>query len=302
MNDHLLIIDPQVDFHPGGSLAIPTASADALRIYSLLLRSCSSASNPASLSRVTVTLDTHHPYDIGHPSFWSVLNPDDPSQPPHPPPPFTTITAEDLAFGVVKPTDLSLEEYCLSYCRALEAGGRQRLTVWPEHCLLGTSGHNVVPDVAAGLRVWVDKQHSEALRRPSAPIARAVAYVLKGTDPLAEMYSCMASEVPSPSGAGAFDVPLLRSLSSSLGGRSGTGRLLVCGQASSHCVAASVRDILSRWGDVAEEGVGVERIVILKDCMSAVPGFEDEASKFFEECKERRVTVCDSTELYNDII
>jgi len=47
------------------------------------------------------------------------------------------------------------------------------------------------------------------------------------------------------------------------------GTLLVAGEALSHCVAASVQDLINRW-DVQR----LQRTVLLTDCMSPVPGFE----------------------------
>ena len=50
----LLIIDPQVDFHPGGSLAIANANDDSERTASLILN------NIDHIDDIVVTLDTHH--------------------------------------------------------------------------------------------------------------------------------------------------------------------------------------------------------------------------------------------------
>lgn len=50
----LLIIDPQVDFHPGGSLAISGANDDSERTSSLILN------NIDTIDEIVVTLDTHH--------------------------------------------------------------------------------------------------------------------------------------------------------------------------------------------------------------------------------------------------
>lgn len=50
----LLIVDPQVDFHERGSLAVPGASADAERIARLISESCQ------NIDELIVTLDSHH--------------------------------------------------------------------------------------------------------------------------------------------------------------------------------------------------------------------------------------------------
>lgn len=50
----LLVIDPQVDFHPGGSLAISGANEDSARTASLILQ------NVDEIDEIYVTLDSHH--------------------------------------------------------------------------------------------------------------------------------------------------------------------------------------------------------------------------------------------------
>lgn len=50
----LLIIDPQIDFHPGGSLAVAGANEDSERIAAFI------ASNRQKISEIYVTLDSHH--------------------------------------------------------------------------------------------------------------------------------------------------------------------------------------------------------------------------------------------------
>ena len=50
----LLIVDPQVDFHEGGSLAVPGACADAARIARLIV------DHSQDIDEVVVTLDSHH--------------------------------------------------------------------------------------------------------------------------------------------------------------------------------------------------------------------------------------------------
>lgn len=50
----LLIIDPQVDFHPGGSLAVQGANEDSARIASLI------SENIQDIDEIYVTLDSHH--------------------------------------------------------------------------------------------------------------------------------------------------------------------------------------------------------------------------------------------------
>lgn len=50
----LLIVDPQVDFHEGGSLAVPGALDDAERIAHFI------ANHLNDIDELVVTLDSHH--------------------------------------------------------------------------------------------------------------------------------------------------------------------------------------------------------------------------------------------------
>jgi nicotinamidase/pyrazinamidase len=63
-------------------------------------------------------------------------------------------------------------------------------------------------------------------------------------------------------------------------------KLLVCGQAMSHCVNYTVRDIVEHWPE--DE---MNKITLLKDCASSVPGFEAASDKFVEDMVQVGVAV-----------
>lgn len=50
---------------------------------------------------------------------------------------------------------LNLWKYSEEYARQLESAGRFQLTIWPDHCIIGTPGHNVVPCVQIEMSKWV---------------------------------------------------------------------------------------------------------------------------------------------------
>ena len=50
----LLLIDPQIDFHEGGSLAVPGATADSERIAKMITE------HGDEIDEIYVTLDSHH--------------------------------------------------------------------------------------------------------------------------------------------------------------------------------------------------------------------------------------------------
>jgi nicotinamidase/pyrazinamidase len=50
----LLIIDPQVDFHPGGNLAVPGANEDSARTAQMIM------DHVEDIDEIYITLDSHH--------------------------------------------------------------------------------------------------------------------------------------------------------------------------------------------------------------------------------------------------
>lgn len=286
----LLLVDVQNSFHPGGSLAIPAADEDAVRIAALIRSSIS------SIDRIVATMDSHHKLHIAHPSFW--VSGDDMGKHPDP---FSLISTVDIISGKWKPrpdlvlpvgdpqvdpsifhgyeataisdgTNFDLTKYCIEYTRRLEAKGRFQLCIWPEHCLIGSTGHNIVSDVRAAMDEWSDAT------------GRSVEIVHKGQNLLTEMYSALAAEVP-VSTSTSFNSTLLDSLRQS-------NTLLVCGQAMSHCVNYTLRDIVENWP--TEER---DKIFLLTDCASPVPGFEAAANGFMKDMEESGVNLCKSVEL-----
>lgn len=270
----LLLVDIQKDFHPGGSLAIPSAGEDAKRTAEFIKQ------NSASLCRIVMTMDSHHKLHIAHPHFWTDSDGKHPA-------PFTLISSDDVKSGkwvprsdlkhpVGKPLideavfgalpinlytsegKLDIVQYCIEYTRRLEAKGRFQLCIWPEHCLIGTEGHNVVDVVLEAVLEWSDATGG------------SVEWVHKGQNLLTEMYSTLCAEVPLDDHT-SFNQDLFNSLHDS-------EKLICCGQALSHCVNYTVRDIVQHW----PQGE-TNRLVILKDCTSSVPGFEDAGNKFLSD-------------------
>lgn len=275
----LLLIDVQKDFHPGGSLAIPTAGEDAKRIANVI------RTKARSIDRIVATLDSHHKLHIAHPNFW--VN----AQNKHPDP-FTMITTDDIMSkkwmprndlklpvgeplldpvvfsGMDRVVDsdgrLDLKKYCIEYTRQLEEKGRFKLCIWPEHCLIGTKGHCVVDSVRQAMEEWCDITGG------------SVEWVLKGENLLTEMFSALSADVPVSSGT-AFNDKLQSSLLAS-------STLIVCGQAMSHCVNYTLRDIMKHWPQEQ-----TSNIVLATDCCSTVPGFEAAAEIFQQDMKDAGV-------------
>jgi len=216
---------------------------------------------------VVVSLDTHQKLHIAHPLFWK-------NKAGEHPPPFTPIEVAAVESGEWAPSDPAWKEWGLAYVQTLAANERFSLFIWPEHCLIGTKGHAVVASVSEALDGWCDRR------------VRAVEYVVKGNNMLTEHYSALAADVQRPDDPNTqFNHRMLERLRKA-------DRVLICGEALSHCVAFTVRDLVAHWP--AQE---LGKLVLLTDCASAVPGFEKAAEDFVAEVTAAGVTVTTSDKL-----
>jgi len=112
---------------------------------------------------------------------------------------------------------------------------------------------------------------------------KEVLFVWKGLNCMTEMYSALRAEVPAPCDERTLlNAGLLRTLKES-------SEILVCGQALSHCVNFTVRDLADTYqmGDVDRLGT----ISILSDCTSSVPGFEEAGTAFLADMKRKGLRI-----------
>lgn len=265
MKLEFLIIDPQNDFcSPKGSLFVVGADEDSKRLAKTIIRL------KDKISDIHVTLDTHHLVDIAHPIFWVD------SKGKHPNP-FTLITQDDLKKGVWQTTNPSFMKRAIAYVDTLAANKRYILCVWPPHCLIGSWGHNVVDPIAKSLMEW---ENDFAM----------VDYVTKGSNFWTEHYSAVQADVPDSQDSGTMlNTKLIQTLQNA-------DVIALSGQALSHCVANTVRDIANNFGEE-----NIKKMVLLIDSTSPVgdlPGstmFKDMADGFVNEMTKRgmQVSKCD---------
>ena len=138
----LFIIDPQEDFcNPNGNLFVPGADEDMKKLSEM------TRENLESISDINITLDSHNRVHIAHPIWW--IN----SAGKHPDP-FTLISDEDVLNGTWRAHNPGFQDRSLAYVKNLKANGRYLLCIWPYHCLIGTPGHNVVPELMDALIMW----------------------------------------------------------------------------------------------------------------------------------------------------
>jgi len=253
---HLLLIDLQKDFcHPEGSLYVAGRSGtgaidDNRRIAEFIYR------NLDLLTSITTTMDTHFAYQIFFPSFWI----DDQGAPLEA---FRTITSDDIRAGKALPNPVVAKWLCAGnlgwlrkqvehYCSELERVGKYQLYLWPPHCILGSEGHalagivheaHVFHSFARGMQSWVE---------------------VKGGNPLTENYSVLRPEVLSRHDGR----PLAQRNAGFLRTLLEADRVIIAGQAASHCVRSTIDDLVEEIA--AADPSLAKKVYILTDCMSAV--------------------------------
>ena len=247
----LLIIDPQVDFHEDGALQVIGAGADSTRIKSILEK------DGDKIDRVVVTLDTHHRMHIAHGCFWTNAEGESPKD-------FTKITAAEVESGKWTARQPEMREWALTYCKRLEEGDHFTHTIWPEHCLLGDPGHAVSPILLPALLNW------------SKTRERSITWVLKGQNNRTEMYSALMAEVE------VDDDPTTKLNTGLIATLANHSLVIVCGEAKSHCVNYTLRDLLDGWPSNRKTEANV---VLMSDGTSPVAGAEAAAEKLEADMK-----------------
>ena len=282
----LLLIDvqntfciPEFELFVGGKSGIG-AVEDNLRLCQFIYH------NLGSITEIIPTMDSHTAMQIFHPIFW--LN--DAGQHPEP---ATTISLAEVHQGVWSVNSAlahsltegdrdRLERHALHYVKKLSDDGKYPLTIWPYHSMLGGIGHALVSAVEEAIFF-----HSIARKSPTR-------FELKGANPLTENYSVLSPEVLDTADHQAIaqkNTGLIQKLLD-------FDRLLIAGQAKSHCVAWTVDNLLSEINSI--DSTLARKIYLLEDCMSPVviPGvvdFEEQANTTFQKFADAGMNLVKST-------
>ena len=259
MKNILLVIDPQNDFcHENGTLFVPNADRHMSRLAHFV--NC----RGYQLDEIHVTMDSHHRMDIAHPDFWM-----DPGG--RNPAPFTQIRGSDLAAGQWRARIPAWRNRVSEYVAALEQEGRYPLTIWPPHCLIGTWGHGIHEALAQALWAWETRHFSK------------IKFHSKGQNPWTEHYSAIEAEVPDEQD------PTTQSNQEILKLFREDVHVLVAGEALSHCVGATLKDIERQLGSRV-----LKKITLLGDCTGPVSGFEREAEHMLHSLQEQGLRLADT--------
>ena len=211
-NNHLIIIDMQIDFcHDNGTLHVPGANGDIRRLIEFIY------ANAGDITNITCSLDSHLPHQIFSPGWWVDADGNHPD-------PFTLISYNDITAGkwraVVAPN------WSVEYVKRLEQGAKKVLTIWPYHTMIGNIGHSLDQELWSAV-FW------HAMARKTQPT-----WLTKGSVPQTEHYSIVQPEVLVPQHPlGGINKVFLDTLDEA-------DAIVVAGEAESHCVLESVADIV----------------------------------------------------------
>lgn len=242
--------------------------------------------NIGEITHITATMDTHTTMQVFHAVFFVDKDGNHPS-------PYTDIHAAELRDGkwkfnpVLAPEFTIAPEYgqqmMIHYAEELEKKGKYALTIWPYHAMLGGIGHALVSSVEEALFF-----HS---------IARNTQYdiEIKGDKPFTENYSVVGPEVltgPMGETLGTHNQKFIAKLGQ-------FDKLIIAGQAKSHCVAWTVQDLLNDIN--AADPELAKKVHLLDDCSSpvVVPGVVDHtdaANEAYERFAKAGMKIIRSTD------
>ena len=240
-------IDVQQDFMDHGALGVAGAQKDVERMTRFIY------DNMEKISNIAVSMDTHTPHQIFHPCWWIDENGEHPA-------PYTVITLKDLDEGkwraVINP------QASREYVKHLERDAKKALCIWTYHCMQGTTG------------AALENQFANMIYFHSVARKAVVQRLVKGQDPMSEMYGIIRPEYDTK---GYMNLEFLNKLER-------FDKVLIAGEAKSHCVLESIKQILEYYETRPEV---TEKVYVLEDCMSSISGYEDMANQMFEDFRKR---------------
>ena len=265
---HLVVIDPQNSFCKvvdaqeqqvihDGELCVPGAWEDMECVAQMISRL------GKKLDDIHITLDSHHQLHIAHPIWWKDSGGTSPV-------PFTALSEQS---GTIQGSDgkeyttyrPSFLKRTLEYLKALSDGKRYPHVIWPPHCLIGTPGHNIVTPLLTVVLQW------------ERDVFGAADIVTKGSNYFVEHFSAVRAEVIDPQD------PTTQLNTAFVNTVMEADEILLSGEASSHCLANTVRDMANEFADDSF----IKKCVLLTDGTSAVPTFENYEQQFIQEMTSR---------------
>lgn len=242
----LLCIDVQKDFIEGGSLEVPGSIGDVERITRFIYN------NMSGITDIMCSMDTHYPFHIFYQSWWRDADGNKPN-------PYTEITYDDVCKGIWRPVFGILQD-SLTYLQKLEEQAKKKLCIWTYHCMYGTEGHNLENEFAK--MVYYHTTARKTIPR----------IIPKGTDFYSEMYGIIKPEY---SKKNIKNTKVLNAFQD-------YDEIYVVGEAASHCLMESVKQIAEEYANRPEI---TSKITILEDCTSPITGYEQMTQDAFDMFK-----------------
>ncbi len=232
----VLLVDYQHDFvDPTGTLYVPGSQHDIARFLTWFY------ANVHKFTSIYASLDTHLPFQIFYSSWWK--NPETGEHPQ----PFTVITEDDVLN--MRWVPIFHLDWSVRYVHLLKQNAKKDLMIWPLHTMEGTLGHMLVAPI------------SEAIAWHSAARNTQPTYIVKGRTPRTEYYGIFGAEVPDPEDPeSGLNVALLDAVMKH-------DRVYIAGEAKSHCVLETERQLVTRFGNQLDL---TKRLHFLRDCTSSV--------------------------------
>jgi nicotinamidase-related amidase len=273
---------PDFELFVGGRSGMG-AVEDNIRLCEFIYR------NLQDITEIVVTMDTHTSVQIFHPVFWVDKQGDHPT-------PMTSISLEDveagkwkvnpnIAYSVLEGnySESELQKFGLHYVKRLSEDGKYPLTIWPYHSMLGGIGHALVSAV------------EEACFFHGVVRGSQTNFEMKGNNPLTENYSVLRPEVLQDSSGQVIAQKNTSLIEKILD----FDRVIIAGQAKSHCVAWTIDDLLSSIQ--AKDPNLAKKVYLLEDCTSpvVVPGivdYTDQAIATFKRFADAGMNVINSSQ------
>lgn len=255
---------------PYGSLSVPGAKEDIARWTQFIYN------NLEKITRIMLSVDTHYPNQIFHRMMWR----DETGTPVSP---YTMITPADLKSGKFRFVGGNPKKAMDCVC-TLEKVGKGGVFIWPDHCIAGTPGWNLETQLMQMVTF-----HSAV--RNVDPI-----FAFKGTDRYSEMYGILEPEY-NPNGIVTKVVlDAIASFNQSSGDLEEMkwDKIIIGGEAGSHCLLESTGQILKRFKGNSDV---IQRVYVLEDCTSPVAGYEQQMKDAFDEFKRQGANIVKSTDL-----
>ncbi len=276
----LILIDEQNDFiSPHGGLPVPGAVEDTERLCRFIYKFMD------QIYRIRYTLDWHSSSHIFFSSAWvygkDCIGADgQPHKAGEHVVPNTVITDEGIKAGdfeVTLPDKVKALTYVKNVDKSKQNAGNNtsdELRIWPYHCQANTWG--------AALEGELNKMITyHSIMRDCNPM-----YYYKGQYQYSEQYGPMWAEY-SPQNKKRLDILNIFEVPQVV-------RFYWAGQAKSHC---SLRGLVQTVEHYANRPEILDKIWVLEDCMSCIPGFEQATEEKMEELRKMGVHFIKSTDV-----